>query len=414
MKSVRWRAAKAGFLCLALRIIPCFLVVLGLVVIALGVLGPAGAQVRKGAPAAKPAEAASGQELKAQLAALATDRDQIKKDLDVLQAQVTQALRLISVLLAAAGLFTVVQGAFGYFSAQNFVTQAKDSLNEIKGRASEVQRRFPMFSEAERVRREAYDLLARSFERSDTWTAGENLYDRTDLMARQQILSLEHFIGLEFLETGERQEDVARHFRNLGVFYGHKYVSEKKQARADFDRAEYYLRLALEKTRRGFHILNDLGLLYSEFRQPTDPAKAEKYFEESRRVNGNQQRALYNLANIAHDRGEYERARRLLEEAKTKPTWELTPRPETKGEIHYNLACALSRLAETAAAPARLMGEACRELESAARIGATKREFVTKDLEPGEDLCFLKSQPAFAVLVKNALEIFEQAWAQQR
>jgi hypothetical protein len=94
-----------------------------------------------------------------------------------------------------------------------------------------------------------------------------------------------------------------------------------------------------------------------ETMKPFKPRIAEAQFLESRSKRREHQRAAYNLASIAHDRGNgaavapekvkhYRDAHDLLREALSYEAWELTKSIEQEGDIHYNLACCLARLSE--------------------------------------------------------------------
>ena len=227
----------------------------------------------------------------------------------------------LTLILTAAGLFTIAQGAFAFFNAQSFIKQADDAVQRIEDLSGDVTARYPMFTKAEEARKNAFRTLTMTFG-SDNAFWLENLYSKMPLRDRQLLLSVENFVGLEFLDTGKGEPGYVAILRGMGNFYAYKYHHEGQYNMADFDRAVYYLDLACDRSDRAYYVLNDLGLLHSEILKPRNPERGQTYFEESLRRNPRQQRALYNLANIAHGQKRYVEAVRLLEQALGEHIWE--------------------------------------------------------------------------------------------
>jgi tetratricopeptide (TPR) repeat protein len=260
------------------------------------------------------------------------------------------------------------------------------AVKKIEELAVDVRAQYPMFHKAEQARREAFESLSRLNENGD-WR--DNLYEQLGVHERQRLLSVENFVGLEFLESGR---DTARNLRLMGNFYASKYVYERRTNPTDLDRAQYYLELALTRTGRAFRQLNDYGALHLVFMQPAKLDIAESQFMESREK-WKHQRAAYNLASIALDRGNgasarpekvkhYSKAHSLLKEALGNDVWELTKSIEREGSIHYNLACCLARLSECdeSVDATKRLAETLAELEAAARAGVPKLDVFTDDL----------------------------------
>lgn len=53
-----------------------------------------------------------------------------------------------------AGLFTILQGVFNYFSAADYVKQAEECIKQIKTAGDEIMERIPELYQAERRRKE--------------------------------------------------------------------------------------------------------------------------------------------------------------------------------------------------------------------------------------------------------------------
>lgn len=364
---------------------------------------------------------------------LATPDDRVallEQRIAELEADAGDIRQLLTLLLLVGGFYTALQGVFNYYSVQNFTKQAESELGRIKEMVSDVQGRFPMFAVIEKRRREAFDDLAATL--PNDWR--DEGYTALEIETRQRIFSLEAFVGLEFSGTPDRR--VAQNLYNLGRFYGSKYVSTPADRRDafDLDRAEYYLQLALSGAKRPYHILNELGLIYVEFRRRRDETDeerlrrlkiAEGYFERSRKINGRQQRALYNLALVAFHRRDYAAAQPFLEQAVDALTvWEDAPDLDMLCHARYNLACVYCRRAEALHAQhpqdgrvGSLVSAACVQLEKAAEIGAVEeRAFIRDDLksEPDTgDLGFLSLRPEAAARVAGALATFERRWQER-
>ncbi|MGH9851888.1 MAG: hypothetical protein ACREBD_18785, partial [Blastocatellia bacterium] len=118
--------------------------------------------------------------------------------------------------------------------------RAETAVMKIEELALDVRGRYPMFHRAEQARREAFQSLWPLIENGD-WR--ERLYEQLGVQQRQRLLSVENFIGLEFLESGG---NIAGDLRLMGNFYASKYVSEGRTNSFDLDRAQYYLELARE------------------------------------------------------------------------------------------------------------------------------------------------------------------------
>jgi tetratricopeptide (TPR) repeat protein len=128
----------------------------------------------------------------------------------------------------------------------------------------------------------------------------ENIYTGSEPFTRQEIFATESFSSIQFLTGENRNDDVTKHLRLLGRFYGGKVLSDKEKALpSDFERALYYFHLALKKSPRSYAVLNDYGWLFSFVANPKQFELAKSYFRASLEANPAQHRALYNLGTIA-------------------------------------------------------------------------------------------------------------------
>src|ERR1035438_801152 len=125
-----------------LSVVPLLLVAIGFSVLLWSIPGilhgqqnhpvrrtPTGAQT-----ASVPATSANGiADLQEQVDQIAKEREALKERLDSISHDAATAQWLLAMVLGVAGLLTLAQGAFAFFSAQNYVKQADDAIK----RASE-------------------------------------------------------------------------------------------------------------------------------------------------------------------------------------------------------------------------------------------------------------------------------------
>ena len=358
--------------------------------------------------------------------------DSVDQRLVNVEARAKEVRDLLGLLLLIGGFYTALQGLLNFYSAQNFSKQAESELSRIKEMLTQVQEKFPMFADIEQRRREAFEELAASL--PVDWR--ENGYLALPVEKRQRIFSLEAFAALDFLSLPARQGDVGRNLYNLGRFYRFKYVSGPSQDPFDLDRAEYYFKLALDKGGVAHKSLNELGLIYLEFRKKEGETDAESerrldeahnFFERSRRAFDQQQRARYNLAALAHKRRRYESAISWLDEALDRSVWEDSPDTDMVCHIQYNLACSCSRQAQhlfnkggNTTRVREASAKACLALEKAADIGATEeRTLLLMDTAKGDDphggdLWFLlEYSDDTKARVEAAHKRFQQRWLER-
>lgn len=404
-----------------LNLVPVLLALMGLYCLVLGLVQRAYSE-NAARPKEQPAASAltDPQKLQQQLddlerktAVLVQQRDSLKDKLDAVSQQASHNQLLLSLLLGFAGLFTLAQGVFAFFSAQSYVKQADDALARIQTLAEEVRQKYPMFSQIEEAREGAFRRLARL---SDRLNLDQNLYGESDPITRQEILALESFAATQFLASPDREMQVIANLRLLGKFYADKFVSGKRMVEADFERALYYFTLECDKSARDIRALNDLGWLYMEVATAKDLDRARTLCVESLRINPDQQRPNYNLGTMIFDPADPVKlaaARKYLERATSLPNWETAPNEEFSGHVSYNLSCTYSRLAQHEADVAKksaLLDLAAGALTSAAANGGTQEATLEEDLKTG-DLVPLAGSPAHSERLKEIRKKFREAWA---
>jgi hypothetical protein len=424
---------------LGLRLLPFIFLAVVLGILAFGFIATGQAPASPVKPAAP-------------LPALQVEQARLAGDLDALEKRMATVQVQLGWVLGAVALFTLIQGAFAAFGAYNFVQQADRVLADIKERqkaaadmftentgtlasqgaaavkkiedlAIDVHRRYPYFDRAEQARRDAFERLAPLIENGD-WR--ENLYEKLTIQQRQGLLSAENFVGLEFLDSSG---EIGGNLRLMGNFYASKYVKNGRKDPNDLERAQYYLDLALGRCQRSFHHLNDYGLLLLEITRPGRPDDAEPYFLESRGKTPRHQRAAYNLAGIAHGRGNqqpakadklkrYYEAHGLLQDALSYEVWEFSKSEEREGDIHYNMACCLARLSECdeTVTPEIHLLKSLDELFAAAKIGGTLPKTLKGDLTDSDGDLLSLAQCGDTKIQRELARIrsvFERVWARK-
>ena len=412
-----------------LNVIPALITVLGLLVLIFGVIGILRAQNSTIAiPPAQSSSTALQQQSKTSpqppfSADLTKPVDLLRERLTAISQQASQVQGLLSIVLAAAGLLTLLQGIFAFFSAQNYVKQADEAIKKaneaattadanMKALAGEILAKFPMFANVESARSEAFTKLSKltlGFDLSD-----ENLYESSEPLTRQEIFAIESFSAIQFLTGESRNKDLIRNLQLLGRFYGGKYLSDGDRALpSDFDRAFYYFELALQKSSRCYFVLNDLGWLLALVAKPKQLEAAKSCFRESAKANPDQQRAFYNLGTIALSTRDLPQALSDFQSAKQQSKWEETTNSPRTAHLNYNIACVyslLSRETRDTSKEREYLEECCKHLEVAAPLGKQSMKLLEADFKPDGDLAALAQNKDFAYRLTAILEAYKLAW----
>jgi hypothetical protein len=436
---------KAGSLVPApLSISPLLLVLIGLSLLVWSVPSVLRGQHRPSAaaPAGIPTGRGSADlgkrvtDLQGQLEELTRARDGLKDRLDSISRDAAISQWLLAMVLSIAGLLTLAQGVFAYFSAQNYIRQADEAISRaneavtkaetavkeatkkagkavagIDTLAADVRTRYPMFADIESARTEAFNQLSSLTPALDD---DQNLYSQSDPLMRQRIYSIESFSAIQFLTPANRSTELLGNLRLLGKFYAGKFAADR--SKSDFERSQYYFELALEKFGRPFSVLNDIGWLFSTVANPTDLNQARSALEESLRRRPDQQRALFDLGTIDFDRADgakLDMARQRLLRAAEQPNWEDTPNPAMASHINYNLACVYDAIAglqpETTEAQ-ELLNQSMTYFESASNDGFQTKAVVEGDLSDNGDLRNLAHNSVNAERLRAARSKYELKW----
>lgn len=366
-------------------------------------------------------------EARREIEALTRERETTRQRLESVEARATHLETELVVLLAVVTLVVAVLIGTTIYGE----IRLKDSVKDMRRKAKEVTDRFPKLAEMERQCKSALSDLEQTLGKGE-WL--EERYTRLDVMQRQRILSVEHLIALEFVGG-----TTVGHLRGMANFYASKYKTEGLTVASDFDRALYYATLAIDRGGRRFQHLNDAGLLWllhSEVASDPEPDLncAAKFFEESRAKHAKQQRCYYNLGVILARRATaalsqrrtaevwkiFEEVKQHLETALKSPNWELEPDPAMESLLHYNLACALCRVAQCdphnpagANTQDTRLDIACDHLAKASRFKQTKPDVVQTDFDDSilGDLYVLAQNLHYGSQVSAIRTQFQQTWA---
>ncbi|HEX4006490.1 MAG TPA: hypothetical protein VHX60_09970 [Acidobacteriaceae bacterium] len=338
---------------------------------------------------------------------------------DLVKEPIEELKWMLEIIGILAGFFVVVQAAAAYFSADAYSKQADRAIDDIERQAKVFRARYPMFERLEKLRMEAQADLARRLKdlsRSpDTpptealrWDMKWKLYGDMDVEERQRILSLESFASIDLHSGAAGDLNWSESLRRYALFYESKFEYEKSigsPSFGDLERAEGYLRLAIEKARdRGKDdptLCNDLGVLCLDIydlnragsgsdqfrRRDFYLREAKTQFDRSFSIQKRQQRARYNLAVILASYVEprkYAEAAELLLAALRERNWQQYPAVNpVLALIRYNLGCCQAQVlagAATTGSPLTLQSagvQGCLEnLEKAVTLGTNGIEAV--------------------------------------
>jgi tetratricopeptide (TPR) repeat protein len=308
----------------------------------------------------------------------------------------------LGLIVTAAGLFAIAQATAAWFSSQTFTKQAEETLARISEIQDDVELRFPVFSDYERLRSEAYGELERSLlsasisNRDEGYDWREDLYERMELPNRQKLLSVERFIGIEFLRRPNDDVAYTQSLQRLAHFYISKFKFEKSQGfgyLGDLERADYYLNLAYQRSNNPFY-LNDLGLLNLQWYAALYHSRADRYLQQAEMFfrrscdsNPKQQRAYYNLGVLEKRRNDLGAAISYAEKAARQEIWEETVIEARTADIYYNLACYYACLAVARSPLTRgsdFVKKCLDALRKPAQIGLVKKSVVDFDFDDAD------------------------------
>jgi hypothetical protein len=267
-----------------------------------------------------------------------------------------------------------VLGATSYLTAQQFVDRMKSDADRVEGKAKDLEKNYPIFTD---FAKNIEDGINRLLDKFPIDEERDQYYTRLSESDKERILFSERSMG--FLDYLDVPSKTARLYHGLGMFYSGRYSIEKSQleslesseekkgctklqlddkrasAREVCMRARFYLEMAVERDRKNYVAMNDLGLVLEDLAhlEERDAAKtvyqhqAEELFRDSYQSQRQQQRALYNLARVLASRKDYNGAIMQLSEALGQVNWQTKPNTLRVKDIRYNRACYRCRLAES-------------------------------------------------------------------
>jgi tetratricopeptide (TPR) repeat protein len=354
----------------------------------------------------------------------------LESALSAYKTQVDDLQRLVSLLTGLASFYTLALGITSYFTAQHIIDRSKESAHDIDDYRTEakkiydgLEKQYPFFINFSAHIDQGLDrlifLLPNEEERDEFW-------EKLKEMEKQEILFLE--LSMAFVQHLDfRDKRIAVLYRRLGKFYSAWYLVGKEDGGnaqlllpgrnvntvEDLAiRAFFYLERAVEQDPRNFTALNDFGLACIDmWKLPTKSPgsrdeyrrRAESSWEDSLRLQPDQQRARYNRANGFKREGKIEAAIAELQSALRVKHWECKASPIHVKDIHYNLACYQSLLGdrqEQAAKPwDQLLKDAsgnlkagCEHYNSSARVRAETLKALLDDIKAGGDLFWLSQK----------------------
>lgn len=336
---------------------------------------------------------------------------EVEKELEAYEKRADDLEKLLSLLVALTALYGIALAVNAYQQAQdltgkirNLESDTKQEVDNFTHRLeSRIYTRFPVFGDMDIRIREIVSRLMRQLPVAD-WS--EDNFVMLSEANKQQILFYEKTVAaLECYDLEHIKRDVSKIYQGLGNYYSQKYGTELKVKAAlpeDLSRALFYLGRAIDADPKNVGALNDRGYVSLEIEKSL--SEARKCFEQSLRLDQAQQRARYNLALVEHREQHYAESEKLLSEALNLRVWQDGEASALHhASMHYNRACARSRLAEAGNA-ARLLG-AWDDLDQAfssheAKVENFLKEWLKADTASGEDLAYLAQTPPYDQKVK--------------
>jgi hypothetical protein len=352
---------------------------------------------------------------------------------DLVKAPIDELKWTLEIIGSLAAFFVIAQGAAAYFSATSYTSQAdksvadmgkalsgmKDTAKAIDKIQQGIKKRYPLFEKLEEERKKAFTNLKNAIDKLSASSSGQAtealrwdtkriLYRSLGVECRQWMLSLESFASIDLQEGKGGDTELCENLRRYAIFYQSKFEYEKSLDFASFgdlERAEGYLRKAIDLNGRDFTLMNDLGVLCLDIHRLKMAApkekiarsneyrtEAERQFRRSLALEPDQQRAHYNLS-VVHSAypdkkdEDYEIARQELQRALQLPKWQQFPPVDAvKALLFYNLGCSQGWLLGTKAPSGSVLTpqaagvEPCLEnLRNAAKLGREGIEAIGKD-----------------------------------
>jgi tetratricopeptide (TPR) repeat protein len=365
-----------------------------------------------------------------------SEQEALEKTLDAYKTQVDDLERLVTLLIGLSSFYALVLGVSSYLTVQPFIDRSKENAQQIERYREGMEKALPAFTNfgtnvsmgIERLT----SLLPNQKERDDFW---ENLSENE----KQEILFLERSLAfVEVLDWSDKR--IALLYQGLGKFYSAWYmvagtendgktvgVSAQNVAAQGNGinaiqglavRAYFYLDRAVRRDPKNFAALNDFGVTCADMSKlPSTKSlgssdeydrRAWSSWEDSLRIQPEQQRARYNQANALKRQGKIEDAIKELQEALRRKVWETEPNPLRIKDIYYNLACYQSLLGAQYEKAGRLwylllersranLLKGCEDYNPGTRVRKETLKALKADSQPSGDLIWLWTKMPEAV-----------------
>ena len=219
--------------------------------------------------------------------------------------------------------------------------QGREARLEAARERVELQKQFPLFGSIDKM---FSGVLSEMRFLSVAFMVDFDEFDEAAWRAvRVKIMFYERaFAGFDLLDAPGYERQIIDAFGYLGRFYRKNFL--KTGQKDDLYRARFYSEIAVKKSGRRYMMLNNFAATWLDERVADELRRARELASESLDKRPKQQRALYILAWIDDEEGNFPEAASRLEQALGIPVWEDRPDRMTWA-VHYNFGCALSKVA---------------------------------------------------------------------
>jgi hypothetical protein len=343
---------------------------------------------------------------------------------ELYQAKSDGLQKLVAALLGISSLYALALGFTTYLNARQYLENLKAEADRVKNDATDIivraeatnkkadkqaarlERQFPTFNRVEKAIEQMSGRLAALL--PDTEWISQH-YDRMGPLDHEEVLHYERSIAsFEFLRS-PRDEASRELYLRLSKYYRARHAAETRgktwgPAAPSLDRAEFYLN-KYSGEGDDYVALTERAIIAYKRSHEADSDAAAALFGLSISREPGQQRARYWLSVLLHRKGLFEEAEKTLTEALAQTRWERTVNPDRLVDIHYNRACARSRIAEMTADPAQQSAIAIESIKDLEKASEKPDLDTLQIMETDPDLAYAKTRfPAEYELVRKRLQ----------
>ena len=294
--------------------------------------------------------------------------------------EITSLNDSVKFLISVAGVFAILLGAASWSALreqrreagealsvqekkfaiefEGLLSHSKISLDGVERLRDEVQRDFPMFG---RMRANFAVILYGLQSACARLQPDDDTYKSLRWDEEQRILFYESAITTALLlDTKDHDKQLSEIYRLLGVFYGSRYFFNRKEStkdspRIDLDRSRFYFDRSIDLDPKNYLSYMHAG----HFTQYYDDTELERasidYYQRASVVGENYQKPFTSIAMIELEGfGDPDRALRTLEQAKSKPKYDVDRDRHENEFIAYLESYAFCLKAENETGDARL------------------------------------------------------------